>query len=297
MDEWIQSDGAACYNSGTPGFALGQNGVLSTGQIVVVSFTISNMTQGKLILDSLEDKPEYTADGDYSVIGVASSDNLTFIGDEVSGNVFDGCISEVAAIVIPLYSIKDLSGNVIFQQEDETGVTASGNNIQYLVDWTGIAEGCYVICFTDGAINYESDPMYVKTDHACTIQLTWSNDENAYGFDYYTLNFTPSLRVAGKLWMPKYTKEKEVFKDSVGNRTIIRSDTSKIEILLLDEAPEYIHDAIAIGIEHDTFNIDAVQYVVEDSEYDPKWRKSSQLAPSEINVIKKDQNLVNENCA
>lgn len=297
MSEWIQSDGAACYNSVDPGFALGQNGVLTYGQIVVINFTISSMTQGKLILDSLEGKPEYTEDGDYAVIGIASSENLTFIGDEVSGDVFDGCISDVGARVIPLYSIKDLNGNVVFRQVDETGVTTSGNNIQYQVDWTGIAEGCYVIYFTDGIIDYQSDPLYVKTDHECSIQLTWSNDEDAYAFDYANLNFAPSLRVSGKLWMPKWAKDKEVFKDSIGNRTILRSDTSKIEILTINEAPEYIHSAIAVGMEHDTFEIDAIQYVVEDSEYDPKWRKSSHLAPSEINVIKKNQNLVNENCA
>jgi hypothetical protein len=255
------------------------------------------MTGGKLVLDSIEGKPEYTEDGDYTVVGIATSSNLTFIGEDLTGNVFDGCISRVGARKIPYYSIEDINGNTVFTLSDDTGVTASGNNIQYQIDWTETADGCYKIVFTDGIIDYESDLFTLKTSHNCSIQLTWTNNENAYGFEFETLLFTPSLRVAGRKWHPDYPKEKEVFKDSIGNRTIIRSDTSKVEILLINEVPEYVHDAIAIGIEHDTFKINAMDYVVEDSSYTPKWRKSSNLAPSEIEVIKKNQNLVNENCA
>ncbi len=296
-NEWIQSSGAACYNSLDPGYALSQNSALTIGNLVVVNFTISGMTSGKLILDSIDSKPEYTADGDYQAIGIATSANLTFIGDRNSSGLFDGCISNVESRKIPLYSIKDLNDAVVFSQTDETGVTASGNNVQYQIDWSAITEGCYKICFTDGIIDYESDPFKIKTTHVCSIQLTWTNNEDAYGFEFSVLGFTPSLRVSGKKWHPNYSKEKEIFKDSIGNRTLLRSDTSKVEILLINELPEHVHDAIAIGVEHDTFSIDAVEYVVEDNNYQPKWRKSSQLAPVEIEVIKANQNLINENCA
>lgn len=297
MDEWIQNNGAACYNSPTEGYALSQSGILIPGMLYSIDVSVSNMTQGKLIIDSLIDKPEITINGSYSLIGIASISDLNLIGGKIGISIFDGCVSALQVRAIPLYQIKDPHDNIIFTQIDETGVSASINNIQYLINWSDIAAGCYKITFTDGIINYESDLFSVDTEHTCSIQLTWSNNENAYGFDFETLLFRPSLRIVGKKWQPFYQKDKEVFKDSIGNRTIIRSDTSKIELLTINEAPEYIHDAISIGIEHDDFEIDSIQYVVEDQQYLPKWRKSSSLASSETQVIKNNQNLVNENCA
>lgn len=290
-NEWIQSSGAACYDSLTPGFALSQNGVLSAGQLSVVNFTISNMTQGKLILDSIAGKPEYTEDGDYQVIGIATSNNLTFIAGQLGGT-FDGCIDAVSARGIVEITIKDLDGNIISEQ---SGSSASGDNIQYGVDWTEIEEGCYQIHFSDSGIDYISDCITLKLDHDCSILLTWTNNEDAFGFAYSDLSFTQSLRVKAKKWMPNYTKEKNVFKDNAGNRTILKSETSKEELLTIAEMPQYLHDALAIGLEHDDFYIDGVKYTNEETEYTPKWRKSSQLAPSEVVVIK-DQLLKNNSC-
>jgi hypothetical protein len=294
-NEWIQSGGAACYNTATPGYSLYDTGALTIGALAYVKFTISSMTQGKLVLDSIAGKPEYTEDGEYEVIGIATSSNLTFIGEEHLGSVFDGCIDEVSARIVPIYTIKDLDGNIVFTQTDETGVTASGVNIQYAIDWSAIEDGCYQIHFTDGAIDYVSDCITVKESHACTILLSWMNDDNAYSFNYEDLTFTQKLRVVAKLWHPNYPKEKNVFKDNAGNRRILKSETAIEELLTVAEIPQYLHNALAIGVEHDDFYIDGVKYTNEESEYSPKWRKSSQLAPVEIEVIK-DELLKNNSC-
>lgn len=294
MDEWIQSSGAACYSSGTAGFAISQSGILSIGNLFVIEFSISNMTHGKLIIDSIEGKPEYTENGDYQIIGIAASNNLTFIGGSILSNVFDGCIGNIEARIIPFYTIKDTDGNIIFQQVDETGVTVSGVNIQYQIDWTDFNEGCYQIYFSSG-IDYVSDCISLNLSHGCTLLLSWTNDDNAYGFNHSDLSFTPKLRVKAKLWQPVYRKEKNVFKDNAGNRTILKSETSKEDHLTIAEMPQYLHDALAIGLEHDDFYVDGIKYTNEETEYTPKWRKSSQLAPSEV-VIIKDQLLKNNNC-
>lgn len=295
MDEWIQIDGSACYNTATPGYSLYDTGALEAGKLAHVKFTILNMTQGKLVLDSIAGKPEYTEDGDYEVVGMATSNNLSFIGESNFGYVFDGCIDEVEARIAPLYTIKDSEGNIVFALEDETGVTASDGNIQYAIDWSAIPDGCYQIWFTDGAIYYVSDCLKVKESHPCTVLLSWSNEENAYSFIYDSLTFEPKLRVEAKKWHPKYPKEKDVFKDNAGNRTILKSETSKEEILSISDIPEYVHDALSIGLEHDEFTVDGIVYTNEETEYTPKWRKSSTLAPVEITVIK-DQLLKNNNC-
>jgi hypothetical protein len=293
-NEWIQSEGSACYNSDEPGFAFSRNGILEIGKVFAIDFTILSMTQGKLVLDSIEGKPEYTEEGIYHVVGISTSNNLTFIGESYMLAVFDGCIDDVQVRLIPFVTIKDLAGNVVFQQTDDSIVTASGDNIQYDIDWSEIEEGCYKIYFSQG-VDYVSDCIDLKLSHGCTLLLSWTNDENAFGFNYEDLNFQPQLRVKAKLWQPNYTKEKDVFKDSAGNRTILKSETSKEKLLTISEMPEYLHDALSIGVEHDDFYIDGVKYTNEESEYSPAWRKSSQLAPVEVVVIK-DQFLRNNNC-
>lgn len=302
MNEWVASSGKACYVSLVEGYAISQSGILTIGKLYSVSVTISGMTKGKLVLDSLVGKPEFTEDGVYSVVGIAEIADLVFIGAKSIIDVFDGCIDDVGARLAPMYQIIDQiidgNGNIVFTQVDETGITGSSDNIQYEIDWSGLAEGCYRIRFNDGISTYfESDCITLKESHDCTLKLTWTNNENAYGFDYTNLQFIQTLRVEGKKWQPKYPKEKEVFKDSVGNRMILRSDTTKTELLTVNEIPAYLHDALSIGVEHDVFKIDDVEYVNEESEYGPKWRKSSPLASVEVEVIKKDQDLTNENCA
>lgn len=292
-NEWIHISTKACYNSTTPGFALSQNGVLLIGKLYAIEFTISEITTGKLVLDSLEGKPEYTMNGTYQAIGIATSVNLTFIGGSSLGNTFNGCIDSINSRLIPLIKIKDLDDNIIFQQTNQTGVTANGNNIQYQVDWTGIDEGCYRILITDGVIDYLSDCIDLKLTHDCSLLLSWTNDNDAFGFNYSTFNLL--LRVKGRLWHPNYPKEKNVFKDNGGIRTILKSQTNKEELLTVSEMPEYLHDALAIGLEHDWFYIDGIKYTNEETEYTPKWRKSSQLASSEAIVIK-DKLLLNNNC-
>lgn len=294
-NEWIQSNGSACYGSASPGFALSQTGILENGNIAYIRFTISNITQGKLVLDSLEDKPEYTEDGEYEVIGIATSNNLTFIAEAVLGTTFDGCIDAVEARIIPFITIKDTDGGIIFEQTDETGVTAFDDNIQYAIDWTEIEEGCYQIHFTDSGLDYVSDCISLKLTHPCSILLSWQNNENAYSFNYSDLIFTQRLRVKAKLWHPTYPKEKNVFKDNAGVRYIIKSETTVEDTLTISEMPRYLHDALAIGVEHDTFLIDGIKYTNEEQEYSPSWRNSSQLAPVEVIVIK-DQELKNSNC-
>lgn len=294
-NEWIYSSGSACYNTLISGYALSQNGILEAGKLYTVQFSISGMTQGKLILDCIQDKPEYTEDGDYVAIGIATSDNLTFIGGSLGVFVFDGCIDSVVARSIPYYRIEDLDGNTIFELSDSTGVSASSQYIQYQIDWTEIEENCYKIIIPDSGLEYESDCLNVLLTHDCTLLLSWTNDDNAFGFNYDDLSFTPKLRVKGKLWHPKYPKDKTIFKDSSGARSLLKSEISKERILTISEAPEYVHDAISIAVENDSFYVDGIKYTNEETEYTPKWRKSSQLAPAEI-IIVKDQNLINDNC-
>lgn len=296
-NEWIFSGGKACYDSASSGYALSQDDILDVGSLYVIAFTISGMTQGKLILDSIEGKPEYTEDGEYQVIGLANQESLSFIGESYLGYVFDGCLDDVSVRFAPFLIIEDLDGNAVWTQSDNTGVTSSSNHVQYSVDWTDLDQGCYRLKYSINGVEYISDCIELKLTHDCTILLSWYNNETAFGLEYSNLSYTQYLRVEAKKWKPSYGKEeKKTFVDSAGNRKVLYSRTKKEELLTIAEMPEYLHDALAIGVEHDNFTIDGVSYVCEEDELIPEWRNSSSLAPVEVAVIKKSQNLINSNC-
>jgi hypothetical protein len=128
----------------------------------------------------------------------------------------------------------------------------------------------------------------------CTQLLSWSNNENAYDHVYEGTSFQHEMRVRSKLWMPKYPKDKkEVFTFSNGARKILTSRTKKEDVLTIEEMPEYLHDSLSVGVEHDNFYVDGVKYINEETGYEPTWRKSSLLAPVEIELVKDEQNLQN----
>lgn len=296
-NEWVQSDpGQACYVGDDPGYSLVQDDVFVIGNVVSISFTLQNITSGKVRLESISGKPEFDTDGTYSITGIALQTSVMFTALNKTANVFDGCITKVGAYEIPLYRIEDLAGSIVFEQTDQTGVTSARGYIQYVIDWTGIAEGTYKIVFNDGIVEYESTCLCLKSDTSCTIVLKWQNDSDAYGFNYSDLDFEPQVRVVGKIWKPGYPKQKESFVDNAGNSAIISSRTRKRYLMQLERLPEYIHDAISIGLEHDHFYGKDIELVNEDDDYQPAWNNHSNLATSETELYPKRQNLINTRC-
>jgi hypothetical protein len=296
---WAWDDGKAAYltESGLDPFS--QLDIMEVGKMYILTFTFFNDEEDAedsgVLIDSFGDATQYYESGEITVVGIATTADLIFLPFEDPGGAASFTIDNVVIMEVPLYSIKDSEGNTVFELSDDTGVTGANGNVQYEIDWTEMDEGCYQIYISDESIDYVSDCLTLELAHDCTLLLSWTNDEDAYGFNYSDLTFTQLLRVKAKLWQPSYTKEKNVFKDNAGNRFILKSETSKEELLTIGEMPEYLHDSLAIGLEHDDFYIDSVKYTNEETEYSPKWRKSSQLAPSEVVVIK-DQLLKNNNC-
>lgn len=308
MNEWIWNNGAACYNSLTAGYALSQNNRFELGKFYSIQFTIAGLTQGSIKLYSVVGQPEFTADGVYSITGKAISNHLIFVGDDADGNVLLGCLKNVFVASAPSFQIIDENDIVVYELVDPSNfpasylvdfagmkISAAGANIQYQINWTDFVEGCYRIKITDSGLDFISDCLDVKLNHDCTLLLSWTNNDNAFGFEYVELLFHPKLRVLAKLWQPKYSKDKIIYKDSSGARSLLKSETSKEELLTIHEVPEYVHDALSLGLENDFFYVEGIKYSNEETQYTPRWRKSSQLSSVEI-VIIKDQNLKNSNC-
>ena len=144
---------------------------------------------------------------------------------------------------------------------------------------------------------YDSECFQVAETQICTNKLSWTNSDNAFGFNFVDALLTFFLRVRSKLRNADYKRtEKEVFFDSEGNGNITYSRVYKQKELIVGEVPEYVHDAIDKGLESDTFNIDDKKFVFEENRYTPTHRISSKLSPSTIKLTESPQLLENDNC-
>ena len=191
----------------------------------------------------------------------------------------------------------------------DTAKTADGN---YSVEFTA-SSGQVLIGFQytgigGDSLDLEDVQLYelpASTDcsecvkvgtHDCTLLLTATNDDNAFGLNFQDFSFTQSLRVSGRLTNPRYPLDAEVYKFSNGQRKILTGERDKVEQLQIMEVPEYIHDAISIFLICDTFQINGTTYVKSDSDYEPVWRRTSQLAPVIYDVQKGTQDNENASC-
>lgn len=242
---------------------LKQLDILSVGKAYKITFTVSgSASAGTLtpMLGSTNLSP-IVEDGTYTMYGICTgSDDLQF-----------------SASTTWLGSIDDVSVKEIITVEQAL------NNGQFSIS-------------EDGG-GYCSEPFNVKQAHSCTKLLMWRNDENAFGFNYedFTL-YLHSMRVRSKLWQMTFRKNKKVFTDSAGDRDIRSSVTTEAVKFTIDDSPLYIHQALAIALEHDYFEVDGVPYVNEEEEYNPLWRKSSLLAPSTVELIEDGLLLENKSC-
>jgi hypothetical protein len=281
---WTVNEGIACYD-GNDENTLSIPNILTPGENYYIEIDVSG--SGNIKIGSFEGHPEISepTSGVYKAV----QSGFTITGE---GNV---CVDNIIVIQAYNYIIRDQLGNVVYTSTSED-VIGSGLYLRYKVNWESLPEGCYTIELNDG-IEYVSECFYVKLDHDCTILITWGNNESAFGFEYSGIDFEQSLRVSGRLWQPKYNAEvKDSYVDSKGNRMVLYARVVKDQLLTINEMPEYLHDALSIGVNHDSVKLDGIEYVFEENEYNPQWRNSSNLAPVLLRAIKKSQNLINSNC-
>ncbi len=159
-----------------------------------------------------------------------------------------------------------------------------------------VPEGCQPIydqCTP--CINY-------KASFNCTKLIEAFCDGNALGFSFDDASgnnqFKLSLRAVASPVHPHYEQEQEDYDYSTGNTSLSSAQSKKFQSLFFDPIPEYKHDVVAIQKVCDTFQIDSVDFFVKKGDYNPEWNRNdaTDLAPSRIEVKKKDQTLYNTNC-
>lgn len=185
-----------------------------------------------------------------------------------------------------------------------TAESLDNGNVSYALTvlTAEINPGCYRVKLTNDC---NADVLYsqcikVAAVHACTVLFKWRDTKNVFGFDYLTdTDYYNYLRVKGRLKHPTYPDESDIFRLSNNSNVLTNAVVQRIYqcVMSTPGVPDFVHDAMAVMRRHQVFLIDGVSYVVAEGEYQPVWRKSSDLATCVIEVLSQDFDGVNSYCS
>ena len=131
---------------------------------------------------------------------------------------------------------------------------------------------------------YRTDCYQLSDSHDCTVKLSGTNNDNAFGIDFIGLGYNPTIRVPGELLIAKYKGDKENEEDSSGISKTLYFKSDEKRDLFLYQLPEYLHSFIRLLIGYDTLLIDDVKYVSESSDYAPEAERILGKVPDLSNV-------------
>lgn len=130
------------------------------------------------------------------------------------------------------------------------------------------------------------------------LYLEWTNSDDGFGMNYTSVPLKHSLWIKGGLRNFDYPyATEEYFSTSAGYNFPVFVDSVKTAELWVEDVPEYIHDALRLGVVHDSFTVNGVEYSKEPGSYSPDWdTPNSLLAPVIVKLREKSQDTRNENC-
>jgi len=168
-----------------------------------------------------------------------------------------------------------------------------------ILDWSllSIAYGCVQIKIKEAVTPFNtwtSNDLNYKQSHECSLLLSWTSDENVFGFNYVNLSFTQYFRLSAKLRNPRYIYEdEETYVNSSGVGNIIHAYSYKVFEFTSTLLPEYLHDALRLGIIHTDFQVDGIRMLKDEGDYSPAWDNIWNQAYVQFDLIQADVGRLN----
>ena len=129
------------------------------------------------------------------------------------------------------------------------------------------------------------------------LEIVATNDASIGSLNFSDFNYQIHFLISGLIRNANYTYEDlDIFKDSVGEKSILNSDRRKISSMIVDEMPDYMHDLLAMVMEMDTVTINGVLFIKTDADYSPDWATESLMAPVIVELEQQTQTVTNTNC-
>lgn len=127
--------------------------------------------------------------------------------------------------------------------------------------------------------------------------LEWNNNDDGFGMNYTSAPLTHSLWIKGGLRNADYPYQEDYFTTSGGTHFPVYVDSVKTVEMWVEDLPEYIHDALRLGVVHDNFTVNGLPYSKAEGGYSPDWdTPNSMLAPVVVKLREKFQDTKNDNC-
>ena len=134
-----------------------------------------------------------------------------------------------------------------------------------------------------------------------TIAFNYSQGFNGFGF-VYTDNWVQSIRLIALFRNPFWNDDSyETYIDSAGRKNIIYSEPRQAKVLTF-QAPDYVHNAMALAVRHDAFRrineVGSSEFLalVEGESYTPNWNRDRIIAPVVIELEEQTQNYQSKRC-
>ena len=132
---------------------------------------------------------------------------------------------------------------------------------------------------------YRTDCFSLADSFDCTVKLSGTNNDNAFGIDFIGLDYNPIIRIPGELQFPKFTSEKENEEDSSGISKTLYFKSSETRELFMYQLPLHLHRFIRLLIGYDVFKIDDVEYIFIGDEYAPEAERILSKLPDLANSL------------
>jgi hypothetical protein len=292
---WSSVNSTAYYDGATPSITLFQENILEAQKYYFIEINV-NVVKGKLQINGFSDNISIDVTGNYTFYSKSIGVNLSLVPSIYLGNMFNGSIEIVSLYELPTYEIREKGTDTLVYEFDGTNAVATNGYAVCEIDWS-LLDGCYYLKLNASGVDYYTPTLKVTDNIDCTLLFSWTNNDNAFGFEFIDTLFNPIWRGVAKVWKSNYEADKnEYYTDSKGTRIALYVRSVKKKLLTINEVPEYIHDALRLAVKSDNFFVDGIQYVVEDGDYQPTWRNSSENAPVELEIIPYTQNTINTNC-
>lgn len=149
----------------------------------------------------------------------------------------------------------------------------------------------------------ESNCMNIQETQSCTLLFEGENSDSAFtasvnvlGYTYNDTGETKMIRLYAKKKYSGYPEEKDIFEFSDNSNRIMFAQAQKEFEVNVGDAAEHAHDLLSILRLHDTFTIDAVEYIPS-SDYELRTRKTSDNSQAVFLVKEKTGISSNYSCS
>lgn len=159
---------------------------------------------------------------------------------------------------------------------------------------------CFRIHFELDGTDYYSNCFFYNPDEAFTTVVSYSCDENAYGFNYCE-GCQNRVRLPFHLMKPQLTDDETVYVRSDGSRQVLKSITSQSWEGETEHLAFSTHEKIKIALSHDNVEVRSKNYtggIRKEGSYEIQWPSfpAYREAPATFKVFATPYLVRNDNC-